>query len=149
MDVRRIGPADAALWRDAVASILSGEDRDGGLAPQAAIATAAADDRCYLLVALRGDDPIGLLSGYRFPDLVEGGTLVYLYDIEVQATNRRHGVGASLLSALVRHCRADGVTRIWAGTRGDNLPARRAFEATGATLEGDAYVEYEWNLEAG
>jgi hypothetical protein len=39
------------------------------------------------------------------------------------------------------------VTRIWAGTRHDNTAVRRAFESTGTTLEGDAYVEYEWEGE--
>jgi GNAT superfamily N-acetyltransferase len=96
---------------------------------------------------VRGDEPVGLLGAYRFPDLAAGGTHVYLYDVEVREASRRRGVGASLLSALVQHCRADGVRRIWAGTHRGNAAARRAFESTGATLEGDAYVEFEWELE--
>ena len=46
-------------------------------------------------------------------------------------------------------CRADGVRCIWAGTKIDNVPARRTFEATGAELEGEAYAEYEWELDVG
>jgi ribosomal protein S18 acetylase RimI-like enzyme len=76
-----------------------------------------------------------------------GGSLVYLYDIEVAAAHRRRGAGRALVQALVKSCSADGVKRIWAGTEIGNAPARRTFEATDAALEGESYAEYEWELE--
>lgn len=63
---------------------------------------------------------------------------MYLYDVEVLAAHRRQGLGAALLASLVACCEKDGVKRIWAGTDLGNVAARRAFEATGAELEGGA-----------
>jgi ribosomal protein S18 acetylase RimI-like enzyme len=110
-------------------------------------ARALADSRCYLLVATQGSNPVGLLCAYRFPDLTSGGEIVYLYDIEVAAERRRRGFGVELIRSLVKCCAAENVKLIWAGTDTGNAAARRAFEVTGAELEGGSYAEYEWDLE--
>ena len=88
-----------------------------------------------------------MLCAYRFPDLTRGGEIVYLYDIEVVAEHRRRGFGVALIRSLVASCEMENVKLIWAGTDSRNAAARRAFEVTGAELEGDSYVEYEWDLE--
>lgn len=149
MRVRRLGAGEEALWSRAVAALVAADDRDERLASAAELIRTLEDARCYLYVAFRDGDPVGLLTAYRFPDAEAGGELVYLYDIEVAAERRRDGIGKALLSALSDQCREDGVRRIWAGTERGNLAARRAFEATGAELEGESYVEYEWALEDG
>lgn len=145
MDIRRMKRGDETLWLAAVGSLVAETDRDG-IVTRSELTRALDDDRCYLYLVLNGDEPIGLLSAYRFPDVEAGGELVYLYDIEVHRDKRRQGVGKALVNELVNACERDGVTLIWAGTDTGNLPARKTFEATGATLEGDAYVEYEWEL---
>ena len=144
----RVETGDEALWARAVASLISKDDHDRRLASPAELTDAAADSRCYLYVALIDSEPIGLLSAYRFPDVEAGGTIVYLYDIEVAHQHRRSGVGAALVTELASRCREDGVRRIWAGTDLNNVPARKTFEATGAELEGEIYAEYEWDLES-
>jgi ribosomal protein S18 acetylase RimI-like enzyme len=150
IEVRRARGGDEAIWLEAVASLVPLEDREGRIASTHDIRSALADARCYLYLAFDAGAParktVGLLSGYRFPDVEAGGELVYLYDIEVAAEHRRKGAGRRLVSALVADCEADGVRLIWAGTERDNLAARRTFEATDAELEGERYVEYEWDL---
>jgi len=147
MKVRRARPGDEELWARTVSAIVPAEDRDGSLASAAQLADALADSRCYLFLAFEEDSAIGLLSAYRFPDVEAGGSLVYLYDIEVAAAHRQKGAGRALVQALVKSCSADGVKRIWAGTETENAPARRTFETTDAELEGESYAEYEWELE--
>jgi ribosomal protein S18 acetylase RimI-like enzyme len=98
-------------------------------------------------LTLGDSKPLGLLSGYRFPDVVAGGDIVYLYDIEVLPEHRRRGFGAELIRSLVKCCEAENVKLIWAGTDTDNAAARRAFEVTGAEFEGSSYTEYEWDLD--
>ena len=145
-EVRRARVGDERLWLSAVESILSEPDRDGRIATAAEVASALADPSSLLFLALSGETPVGLLSAYTFPDVAAGGRLAYLYDIEVRASHQRAGIGTALVEALVVSCRADGVKTIWAGTDVENRAARHTFERTGAALQGDSYVEYEWEL---
>jgi ribosomal protein S18 acetylase RimI-like enzyme len=147
MRVRRLTSGDESLWCQAVAEVVAEENREGPLAPEREIALALGDLRCYLLVAEVDANPVGVLSAYRFPDVMTGGELVYLYDIETRIDYRRKGVGATLICSLIECCQKDRVRRIWAGTDVTNMAARHTFEATGAELEGDSYVEYEWKLQ--
>lgn len=148
MDVCRAAQGDEARWLEAVEALVAEADRDGKLVSTPELTQALDDARCYLYLAFLGEAPVGLLSAYRFPDVESGGALVYLYDIEVDKNHRRKGVGTALVNKLVEACEKDGVSLIWAGTEVKNQPARKTFEATGAELEGDAYVEYEWLLKA-
>ena len=147
VETRRAAPGDENAWRGAVEQVISSEDRDDELISYDETETALADDRCYMLIAEVDEDPVGLLSGYRFPDLETGGLIVYLYDIEVLESHRTEGVGSALIDELMDQCDADDVRLIWAGTDAENWPARHAFESTGGELAGESYVEYEWDLD--
>jgi GNAT superfamily N-acetyltransferase len=143
----RKAPGDELRWREAVSKVISSDERDGQLISGAEAVVAIDDDRCYLLISEIGDAPIGILTAYRFPDLEAGGApLVYLYNVEVLQSYRGRGVGKSLLNQLIELCDADGVKLVWSGTEATNKSARLAFESTDAELEGDSYVEYEWDL---
>jgi ribosomal protein S18 acetylase RimI-like enzyme len=146
MKIRRLKSGEEQHWSSAVATVMAEEGQDGHLASAGEVAQALADLRCYLVVAENGTEPVGILSAYRFPDVVAGGELVYLYDIEVQVAHRGQGIGSALIRSLMESCRGDGVKLIWAGTDVKNSAARLAFESTGAALEGESYAEYEWRL---
>ena len=105
------------------------------------------DDRCYLIVATDETDIVGILSAYRFPDVVSGGGLVYLYDIEVERRNRKSGIGRAMIQRLLDICKSDNVAFVWAGTDVSNKSARILFERTGAYPKGESYAEYEWSLQ--
>jgi len=74
--------------------------------------------------------------------------MVYLYDIEVALPHRQKGIASALVRRLLEDCDADGADWVWAGTEATNKAARKTFETTKAVLVGDAYVEYEWDLES-
>lgn len=143
----RLKPGDGTLWCKAVELIIASEDRDHELISEAEAERALQDDRCYMLICQHNGQIQGLLSAYRFPDLEAGGLLVYLYDIEVAADQRRAGIGSQLIRLLRQMCDRDDVDLIWAGTEHSNTPARGLFGRTGAALAGDGYCEYEWLLE--
>ena len=147
LSVRRLRGGEGATWRQAVAAVISPADRDNELISEADADNALQDERCYMLVAEVESSPAGLLSAYRFPDLEAGGQIAYLYDIEVLADYRNTGIGYQLLQALLALCDRDEVDLLWAGTEASNLSARALFEKTGATLEGDSYTEYEWEMD--
>lgn len=115
MNVRRLTAGDEDLWRQVIEAVLGEASRDGQLISEPEIARALADSRCYLFVAMQDSNPLGLLSGYRFPDLVTGGDIVYLYDIEVLTEHRRRGFGSELIRSLIKCCEAENVKLIWLG----------------------------------
>ncbi|AHE51015.1 hypothetical protein AH4AK4_3594 [Aeromonas hydrophila 4AK4] len=50
------------------------------------------------------------------------------------------------MNALIACCKRDGVKLVWAGTDMENKAARQTFVTTGGKVEGDSYVEYEWDM---
>ena len=147
MEIRRLGSGGEETWRNAVAELVPDEDRSNELLSIEEAEACLADTRCYLLVAETGKELVGILSAYRLPDVECGGSLVYLYDVEVSVDYRRQGIGKSLIQRLIALCDEDDVDLIWGGTDVSNRAARRAFESTGAKLKGSSYAEYEWDLE--
>jgi len=53
----------------------------------------------HLLVAWRQSTPIGL-AGYRFHEMLVRGPAIYVDDLVVADTERRHGLGARLLDEV-------------------------------------------------
>jgi ribosomal protein S18 acetylase RimI-like enzyme len=103
------------------------------------------DRRNIVLACIRSQSPVGYLVAHQFPSL-SGDRLVYLYDIEVAAHHRRHGVGASLVEKLIEICRADGIDTIWVGSALDNVAACNLWERTGATRVSEQFVEFTYAL---
>jgi ribosomal protein S18 acetylase RimI-like enzyme len=146
MKARRLTIEDAPLWCAVVKKMIPRMEWDRGLINKADAAGILTDPHCYLIVAEDESGVVGFLSAYRFPNLVSAGYMAYLYDIMVQEQSRNQGCGRALINELLQHCKAEGVVSLWAGTETVNKSARRTFEATGASIAGDSYVEYEWRL---
>ena len=144
MDIRRLGPDDSSLLETAVRQVLLPSEP----ASAQQLVRAIADPRCYFLVSVQDDVPLGYLSAYRFPTVEGGRFMVYLYDLVVAPEHRRRGIGAQLVQELKEWCREDGVTRLWVGTTHENHAAQRTFAATGARRVSERYIVYAYDLEA-
>jgi ribosomal protein S18 acetylase RimI-like enzyme len=85
-----------------------------------------------LLVAANGD---GLLLGFcqLYPTWcsVAAARIVVLYDLFVDAAQRRDGVARALLGAAEAAARAAGAVRMELATARDNLAAQRLYESLG------------------
>jgi aminoglycoside 3-N-acetyltransferase I len=101
----------------------------------------------HLYLALEPDGrPIGFVSAVEMthPDK---GTEMFLYELGVEPSRRRQGVGA----ALVRHVRSvaekSGCRGLWVLTEPDNDAAHRTYRSAGLT-EQSAAVMLEWKPPA-
>ena len=105
------------------------------------------DPRHVLAVALASDTVVGMASAveYFHPDKPPA---LWVNEVGVAPPYQRRGAGRGLLEALLEVAHARGCTVVWVGTEIDNVAARGLYEATGAAVECDQYVEYEWDLEA-
>jgi ribosomal protein S18 acetylase RimI-like enzyme len=139
VDIRRLGPGDDA------AVLAAGRLFDE--APRAA-ATARflAEPNHHLLIAYRGDEPVGFVSGVEttHPDK---GTELFLYELGVDEPARRQGVGRALVAALADLARERGCYGMWTGTESTNAAALATYRSAGARAS-EGTVILDWDLSA-
>ena len=100
----------------------------------------------HLLMAFDDDGgrALGFVSGVEMthPDK---GTELFLYELGVDDTARRQGVGTALVAALRELGRELGCHGMWVLTDADNDPALGTYRKAGATEE-SAHVMLGWEL---
>ncbi len=99
------------------------------------------------LVATQGAAITGFCWGYRL-DRPDDSTMVYLHELHVDESYRRHGIGRELIEVLIDLAANEGVSKIFLITSADNRPARALYESLGAQIaDQGATVNYWWNLD--
>jgi ribosomal protein S18 acetylase RimI-like enzyme len=91
------------------------------------------DHSVVVLLALRGPEPVGYVSGVRTLNLWIGGERFALDDLYVRPNARDRGVGEQLMVALAIHLGEDQLLITW-GVREDNHAGQRFYRRLGATL---------------
>jgi aminoglycoside 3-N-acetyltransferase I len=117
--VRRLGPGDEEVVR-----------RLAEGAPQSAFLS---DDRTIFLVAFRGTAPIGFVFGYELPRRHGDASILFVYEVEVDAAWRGRGVATRLFGELERIARHRGIREGFVLTEPDNEPALRLYASLGGT----------------
>jgi ribosomal protein S18 acetylase RimI-like enzyme len=139
VDVRRLGPGD----EEAVHAARSLFDD----APQAqATRRFLAEATHHLLVAYdKADTPLGFVSGVELthPDK---GTEMFLYELGVDESARRRGVGRTLVQALAALAREQGCYDMWVLADAGNAAARAMYARAGGR-EASRPVLLEWDLQ--
>jgi ribosomal protein S18 acetylase RimI-like enzyme len=100
----------------------------------------------HLLIAYEEERPVGFVSGVEVthPDK---GTEMFLYELAVDETFRRRGIGRALVERLAAVARHAGCYGMWVVTDEDNLAARATYEGTGGAPEPAQVVEV-WTFPA-
>ena len=98
----------------------------------------------HVLIAHEGDEPVGFVTGVELthPDK---GTEMFLYELAVDPTFRRQGIGTALVAAL-RDLAADrGCYGMWVLTDSHDAGAIATYRDAGAGRQSQA-VMLEWDL---
>jgi ribosomal protein S18 acetylase RimI-like enzyme len=138
VDVRRLGPGDEEAVH--AARSLFDETPDAE-----ATRRFLAEPTHHLLVAYDGaDTPLGFVSGVELthPDK---GTEMFLYELGVDESARRHGVGRTLVQALAALAREQRCYDMWVLADADNAAAQAAYARAGGR-EASRPVLLEWDL---
>lgn len=125
--VRRLGPGD----EDVVHKLAERE-------PQVALLT---DEATIFLAAFQGDEPIGFVFGYELPRHHGATSMLFIYDLEVNAACRRQGIATRLLTELERIARSRGITEGFVLTE----PGNGAANALYASLGGERSEAVMWD----
>lgn len=100
----------------------------------------------YLILAQINEVPVGFLTAYSFPRIDCDKNMIYLYEIEVDESQRCKGIGKEMIQLLINLAKKENILEIWVGTQHDNIPAQRLFESTGAIIDGKHNFEYVYEL---
>ena len=106
------------------------------------------DDDTIFLVAFDDDGaPMGFVFGYDLPRRHGEPSILFVYEIDVDARYRRRGVASRLLRELAEIARARGIETGFVLTSASNAAAMRLYESVGGTRPSDDDVmwDFEWS----
>ena len=137
--VRRLGPGDDEAVH-AARSLF-----DDAPEPHATRRFLAAPTHHLLVAYDAADTPVGFVSGMELthPDK---GTEMFLYELGVDESARRRGVGRTLVQALAELAREQGCYDMWVLADADNAAAQATYVRAGAR-EASRPVLLEWLFE--
>lgn len=98
-----------------------------------------------MLIAYVDDVPAGFVSGIEMlhPDK---GTEMCLYELSVDPSYRRRGIGRALTRALAAVARERGCYDMWVGADRDNEAARATYRSAGASDDG-VFTMLTWRFD--
>jgi ribosomal protein S18 acetylase RimI-like enzyme len=98
----------------------------------------------HLCIATEDGVVAGFISGVEtaHPDK---GTEMFVYELAVDDSFRRRGIGTALVAALRARAEALGCYAMWVLTDSDNAAAVRTYTSAGAS-EPSSHVMFEWRL---
>jgi ribosomal protein S18 acetylase RimI-like enzyme len=136
-EIRIVGAGDTALFARIADDVF-----DEPMQTERLAAYLAAPDH-HLVVAIHDGTVVGQLAAviHRHPDQA---TELYIDNLGVAPAFQRRGVARCLLDTMLALGKERGCEKAWVGTEFDNVPARRLYEAGGAS--GETFVFYEWGL---
>lgn len=99
----------------------------------------------HLLVAFDEGVAVGFVTGVEMthPDK---GTEMFLYELGVDPSARRKGIGRTLVTALAELAKGLGCYGMWVLTDQDNGAAIQTYEAAGATEPTSASLMMTWTF---
>ena len=136
MEVRRLGDSDAALARDAIATLKITDSNLRRNLKTDYLSHFLSRPENYLIVAADEDKPVGYLVAYLLDRVDRDQAMMLFYEISAAESHHGRGVGAEMIKLLKRFCRQQGVMKMWVDTNRSNLAAVGLYESTGG--EGEA-----------
>jgi GNAT superfamily N-acetyltransferase len=146
-EVHRLLPGDEQVALQVVRDLMPEDERDGREPSLPQLNRFLAQDTNYLIIASKGDVPVGFLTAYRMPALCCDASMVYIFEIEVALPLRRQGIGKGMVNLLKALCLESDVEDIWVGTENDNVAAKRLYESTGGICSYPDTCEFTYLLK--
>jgi ribosomal protein S18 acetylase RimI-like enzyme len=142
--IRRIRPADAPLLREVrlrslatdPAAFASTHEREAGFGPEAWeewAAESAAGDDWATLIAMRSEEPVGIVTGARDENERH---VFHVFSMWVAPDARREGIGRRLLTDIEDWMSSSGGTVVELSVTNQAAAARQLYERAGYEPDG-------------
>ena len=130
--LRLLAPGDEEVVRELATAEGPGD-------PEALLA----DPRTLLLVAFAGERPVGFVLAHELPRRHGDPAKLFVYEVEVEETQRRRGIASALLARLAELARDRGIRTGFVLTEPDNGPANALYRSAGGASE---TVTVQWTF---
>jgi ribosomal protein S18 acetylase RimI-like enzyme len=118
--VRRLRPGDEAIVE--------------ALATRAPRTELLDDERTFFLVAFDGEQPVGFVLAHELLRRHGDATQLLVYEVDVDESHQRRGIGKALLGELASIARERGIVEGWVLTDADNEAGMALYRSAGGIL---------------
>ena len=139
MTIRRLGPGDEEIV------VQLGGERPLTHAQAAAL---VADERTVYLVAFDDEEPVGYVFAHHLSRRHGDPSQLFVYDFEVNESQRRRGIATALMRELEQISRERGIRTGFVLTNSSNDPAMAFYESLGGVRPNEDDAMWEFNYPA-
>lgn len=86
------------------------------------------DGRRQMLVAVEGDDVVGMVTAQKLVSTSEGSMVALIEDLVVKKEYRRKGIATQLIDEILQWCEREGLIRVQLLTDKNNTIALKFYE---------------------
>jgi GNAT superfamily N-acetyltransferase len=88
-----------------------------------------------------GEDRVGYVILTRYHSVEKGGLTIYIDELYVEDTWRRHGIGGQIMEQILEIAKTQGAKTLWAQTESFNEAAQKFFTSRG--FQPNRYLNFE------
>ncbi len=97
----------------------------------------------WAIAAFKGDELLGGLTAHTLPMTRSESVEIFVYDIAVQPSHQRQGVGKALVLALLTSAKHDGVKVVFVSADNEDKHAIEFYKAVGGTPAPVTFFTFE------
>lgn len=147
IEIKKLSPNDIAL---AMKLFLWFQEDDGIKNPTTAsdkyLKNLLSRDDFHTIIAISGNTIVGGLTAYELVGYKDEEKEMYLFEMGVEKSYRRQGIGTALIQKLKEICREKEIEEMFVGAWADNNPAVKLYENTGG--KGIEVVEFTYKVDS-
>jgi aminoglycoside 3-N-acetyltransferase I len=144
LEIRRLAPGDVALARATFALMVEvfGEEVAAPLG-ETYLARVLARDDFWAYAAVVDARPVGGLTAHALPMTRAESTELFIYDLAVQPSHQRQGIGRALVGALLAAAREAGIASVFVPADNEDEHALDFYRAIGGAEAPVTFFTFE------
>lgn len=140
--IRRLEAPDSVTAL-AVARIMANTFGEGSGASSAWITRLLREDGFWFYAAFEGEDPVGGLTAHVLPITRQDGKELFIYDIAVQASHQRLGIGTKLMHAVLQAAKESGLSAAFVPADNEDQHALDFYRAIGGQAQPVTFFNFD------
>ena len=134
MEIKRLVPDDILLAEKTIRQLKLDPGKSDSEFDNKFLAEFLNNPRNFLITALSGNEPAGLIICYELERVDREKPMMLLYEINVLKNERRKGIAKAMINYLKKICKNKNAVKMWGVTNLYNEAAVNLFKTAGAQI---------------